>query len=326
MRCGHRPIDSQLQHFSMRRIDSYEACPLRSIPYLMSTSIKTGKFRVKEGKEVTLKHWPTRVEPFYKSKEHYVEMLQEHVNELSRLQSILYADRHYAVLLIIQAMDTAGKDGVIQHVLTGLNPQGCEVWSFKQPSVEELGHDFLWRAARRLPERGRLGVFNRSYYEEVLVVRVHPDWLGKQRLPEELAELPALWKRRYQSIVHFERHLHQNGTRVIKIYLHLSKGEQRKRLLSRIDEPEKNWKFEAGDLQERQCWKQYMKAYEDCLSATSTQEAPWYVVPADDKPNARLVVSQILLETLSSLKISYPEVSPEQRRQLQQSRRLLLRS
>ena len=289
----------------------------------MSTSIKTRKFQVKEGKQVNLKHWPTSVEPFYRSKEHYLKLLEEHVSELSHLQSVFYADRHYAVLLIIQAMDSAGKDGVIQHVMSGLNPQGCEVWAFKQPSVEELAHDFLWRTALHLPERGRLGVFNRSYYEEVLVVRVHPAWLEKQNLPRELDDPPALWKRRYNSIVHFERHLYESGTRIIKIFLHLSKEEQRQRLLSRIDEPEKNWKFSASDLQERQCWKEYMKAYEACLSATSTDEAPWYVVPADDKPNARLVVSQILLETLSGLNISFPKLSPEQLQQLQKSRKIL---
>jgi len=224
--------------------------------------------------------------------------------------------------LIFQAMDAAGKDGVIKHVLSGINPQGCEVFSFKQPSAEELAHDFLWRTTCRLPERGRIGIFNRSYYEEVLIVRVHPEML-RARLPEELINRNNFWDERYRSILDLEKHLHRNGTHVIKFFLHLSKEEQRRRFLARIDDPEKNWKFSQADLEERKFWKDYMKAYEDCLSATSTGHAPWYVVPADDKENARLIVSQIILDALKSLKLSYPKTSKAHRRELQAIRKSL---
>jgi PPK2 family polyphosphate:nucleotide phosphotransferase len=273
-------------------------------------------FRVREGDDVNLKKWPTLVEPVYKSKEQYQEILKDHVAQLSAQQQLLYASNDHAVLLIFQALDAAGKDGAIKHVMSGVNPQGCQVFSFKHPSATELQHDFLWRTTRDLPERGRIGIFNRSYYEEVLIVRVHRELL----LGEGLADTPqhdkTLWHDRYRSIVNLERHLHANGTRIVKFYLHLSKEEQRKRFLARIDEPEKNWKFSLADIEERKFWKQYMKAYEECLGATSTRDAPWYVVPADDKENARLIVSRIVLDTFEELKMTYPKTSAARRREL----------
>jgi PPK2 family polyphosphate:nucleotide phosphotransferase len=280
-------------------------------------------FRVPDGEKVDLKKWPTDVKPLYKSKEHYKEKLDEHIAKLSALQQLHYASGRYAVLLIFQAMDAAGKDGAIRHVMSGVNPQGCQVFSFKQPSANELLHDFLWRTTRDLPERGRIGIFNRSYYEEVLVARVHPEILRAEGLPEALLVETAVWRNRYRSIVDLERHLHGNGTRIVKFYLHLSKEEQRKRFLARIDEPEKNWKFSLADVQERKFWEQYMTAFEECLSATSTGDVPWYVVPADDKDNARLIVSQIVVDTLEGLKMSYPETTPERHKELQSIRREL---
>jgi PPK2 family polyphosphate:nucleotide phosphotransferase len=279
-------------------------------------NLKSKDFRVREGGEVNLKKWPTSVDPVYRSKKQYRELLSEHVARLSELQQLLYASNAHAILLIFQAMDAAGKDGAIKHVMSGVNPQGCQVFSFKRPSPTELQHDFLWRTIRDLPERGRIGIFNRSYYEEVLIVRVHPEILRGEGLPDALLDEKAVWHDRYRSIVDLERHLYGNGTRIIKFYLHLSKEEQRKRFLQRIDEPEKNWKFGLADIEERNFWKQYMKAYEDCLSATSTRQAPWYVVPADDKENARLIVSQIVLDTLEGLKMTYPETSAERLKEL----------
>ena len=270
--------------------------------------INSKDFRVPPGEKVKLKEWPTIVKPFYKSKKQYQKFLREHVEELSSLQHLHYASNRYALLLIFQGMDAAGKDGAIRHVMSGVNPQGCEVFSFKQPSAEELQHDFLWRTTCRLPERGRIGIFNRSYYEEVLVVRVHPEILLQQGLPEELHDDKNIWEKRYRSIVDLEEHLYSNGTRIIKFFLHLSQEEQRKRFLERIDEPDKNWKFSLSDIQERKYWPEYMKAYEDCLNATSTHHAPWYVVPADDKENARLIVSQIILDTFNELKMAYPKI------------------
>ncbi len=286
--------------------------------------IPVGKFRVRPGAKVRLKDWPTDTRRFYRSKEHYRELLAAHVEELSELQEKHYADNRYALLFIFQAMDAAGKDGIIRHVMSGVNPQGCEVTSFKHPGPAELEHDFLWRAAQRLPGRGRIGIFNRSHYEEVLVVRVHPEILARQGLPQETLE-DELWENRYRSIRHFERHLHRNGTRIAKFFLHLSKEEQRKRFLARIDEPNKNWKLSPSDIEERSFWKDYMKAYGDCLSQTSTREAPWYVVPADDKENARLIVSEVILETLRALKLRYPRATPQHRRDLLAIRRKLAR-
>ncbi|BCB27439.1 polyphosphate--nucleotide phosphotransferase [Sulfurimicrobium lacus] len=273
-------------------------------------------FRVKEGERVRLKKWPTLVKPVYKSKEQYQELLEEQVAELSALQRLHYASNRYAVLVIFQAMDAAGKDGAIRHVMSGVNPQGCQVFSFKHPSAAELEHDFLWRTTRDLPERGRIGIFNRSYYEEVLIVRVHPEILQGQGLPDGMIDEKTIWQDRYRSIVDMENHLYRNGTRIIKFFLHLSEEEQRKRFLDRIDEPEKNWKFSLADIEERKFWGQYMQAYEDCLSATSTKNASWYVVPADDKENARLIVSRVILDTFKALKMRYPKTDAKRRQEL----------
>ena len=274
-------------------------------------------YRVREGEEVDLEKRPTNVDPVYGSKSNYEEILAKHVEELSALQQLHYASSRHAVLLIFQAMDAAGKDGAIRHVMSGVNPQGCQVFSFKHPSATELEHDFLWRTTRDLPERGRIGIFNRSYYEEVLIVRVHRDILRREDIPDAPHHGGKLWHSRYRSIVDLERHLHANGTRIVKIFLHLSKDEQRQRFLARIDEPDKNWKFSMADIEERKFWKEYRKAYEACLSATSTDDSPWYVVPADDKENARLIVSQIVVNTLDALGMKYPEVTPERAKQLQ---------
>jgi PPK2 family polyphosphate:nucleotide phosphotransferase len=282
------------------------------------------KFRVKEGEKVKLKQWATRTKPLYNSKEHYEELLKKQIKDLSELQNTLYADNRFALLLIFQAMDAAGKDGVIKHVMSGVNPQGCQVFSFKHPSAEELDHDFLWRTTRCLPERGRIGIFNRSYYEEVLIVRVHPEFLKAQAIPVEDEGNDEIWEERYDSINALEAHLHRNGTRVLKFFLHLSKDEQRQRFLSRIERPEKNWKFSLDDIRERGFWKQYMQAYEACLSATSSAECPWYVVPADDKENARLIIADVIVETLRGLDMQYPVLDAQKKKDLQAAKRLLL--
>jgi PPK2 family polyphosphate:nucleotide phosphotransferase len=286
-------------------------------------NMHTKDFRVPEGTTVNLNKWPTRVKDIYKSKKQYKQALKKHIEELSDLQRLLYASNRYALLLIFQAMDAAGKDGAIRHVMSGVNPQGCQVFSFKHPSATELDHDFLWRTTQSLPEQGRIGIFNRSYYEEVLIVRVHPEILLNQGLPDELLDEKTLWKDRYRSIVDLENHLYRNGTRVIKFFLHLSEEEQRKRFLQRIDEPEKNWKFSLADIKERKYWKEYMQAYEACLSATSTETAPWYVVPADDKKNARLIISNVIVETLKSLNMSYPTTNKARQKELQAIRKRL---
>jgi PPK2 family polyphosphate:nucleotide phosphotransferase len=278
--------------------------------------INPDDFRVGHGKTVDLAKWPTKGKPVYSSKEEYDKILSEHIEQLSEQQNLLYGSNRYALLLIFQAMDAAGKDSAVKHVMSGVNPQGCQVFSFKHPSTEELQHDFLWNAVRRLPERGHIGIFNRSYYEEVLIVRVHREILDNEHLPEELVDRKHLWRDRYRSIENLEDHLHRNGTRIIKFFLHLSKAEQKKRFLKRIDDPEKNWKFSADDIKERKYWKQYMKAYEECLSATSTHNAPWYIVPADDKENTGLIISRIILDALQALKMSYPKSTPERRREL----------
>jgi PPK2 family polyphosphate:nucleotide phosphotransferase len=285
--------------------------------------IKSRDFQVREGADVDLEKWPTLVDPVYKTNEQYQELLAKHVKALSEQQELLYASDHYAVLLIFQAMDAAGKDGAIAHVMSGVNPQGCQVFSFKHPSAIELKHDFLWRTTRDLPERGRIGIFNRSYYEEVLIAKVHPEILRGEGLPGKLLDDETIWHDRYRSIVDLERHLDRNGTRIIKFFLHLSKEEQRKRFLERIDQPDKNWKFSLADVQERKFWKHYMRAYEKCLSATSTKRAPWYVVPADDKLNTRLIVSRIVLDTIEALDLSYPKASAARRRELSSLRKRL---
>jgi PPK2 family polyphosphate:nucleotide phosphotransferase len=289
----------------------------------MTMKINSADFRVPERKHVDLKKWPTKVAPVYGSKEQYKKLLEDHVAQLSAQQELLYASNRHAVLLIFQAMDAAGKDGAIQHVMSGVNPQGCQVFSYKHPSATELQHDFLWRTTRDLPERGKIGIFNRSYYEEVLIVRVHPELLRSEAIPGMPHHDRKVWHDRYRSITNLERHLHSNGTCIVKFFLHLSKEEQRRRFLARIDDLEKNWKFSLGDIEERKYWKQYMKAYEECLSTTSTADSPWYIVPADDKENARLIVSQIVLDTLQGLKMSHPKTSAARRRELLAIRRQL---
>jgi PPK2 family polyphosphate:nucleotide phosphotransferase len=285
--------------------------------------IRPQDFRVPGGKKIKLKKWATGIRPLYKSGKHCKELLDADIAELSPLQRLLYASNGYAVLLVFQGMDAAGKDGAISHVLSGVNQQGCEVHSFKHPSAEELEHDFLWRTTCRLPARGRIGVFNRSYYEEVLIVRVHPGILRGEDIPARLDGKKTVWQRRYRSIVDFEKHLHRNGTRVIKFFLHLSKEEQRRRFLERIDEPDKNWKFSQADVTERKFWDQYMRAYEECLGATSTETAPWHVVPADDKYNARLIISRIIIDVLQGLRLRYPRLTRSRRKELRAIRRQL---
>ena len=285
--------------------------------------LKIENFLVRPGRKLELKKRPTKSKSVFKSEAEYQALLSKHVEQLDSLQSLLYAHDRYALLLIFQAMDAAGKDSTIKHVMSGVNPQGCQVYSFKHPSLEELDHDFLWRTTRCLPERGRIGIFNRSYYEEVLVVRVHPEILQAENLPEDVVNKKHIWDQRYRSIVELEAHLRRNGTVIIKFFLHVSKEEQRKRFLKRIDDPKKNWKFNSGDLKERKLWKQYMQAYEDCFAATSTKRSPWYVVPADDKKSARLIVSHIILETLRGLKMHYPTLSTAQKRELKEIRKQL---
>jgi PPK2 family polyphosphate:nucleotide phosphotransferase len=284
--------------------------------------IDSRDFRVGEGKKVDLKKRPTAVQPYYGSKKQLKKMLGDRIERMSGLQSLLYASNRYAVLLIFQAMDAAGKDSAIKHVMSGVNPQGCQVFSFKHPSLEELDHDFLWRTTRSLPERGRIGIFNRSYYEEVLIVRVHPELLHAEGLADAVDD-QTVWRQRYRSIRHFEAHLHRNGTRIVKFFLHLSKEEQRKRFLARIDEPDKNWKFNRADVEERKYWNEYMKAYEACLSATSTRSSPWYVVPADDKRNTWLIISEIILDTVNELTMEYPKPTEQHLKELRSMRKLL---
>jgi PPK2 family polyphosphate:nucleotide phosphotransferase len=285
--------------------------------------IDPDQFRVRPGKKVDLGKLPTLVKPLYHSEDQYQAALSDHIQQLSKQQNLLYAADSWSLLLIFQAMDAAGKDSTIRHVMSGINPQGCQVVSFKHPSAEDLEHDFLWRCTRQLPERGRIGIFNRSYYEEVLIVRVHRDILKAERLPPGLTDPDSIWHDRYRSIVNLEKHLHRNGTRIVKFFLHLSKEEQRKRFLKRIDDPQKNWKFSLDDVAERRYWPQYMKAYEDCLGATSTRTAPWYIVPADDKENAHLIVSRIILDALENMKLQYPKTTPARLREMESIRKQL---
>ncbi|MBI1173378.1 polyphosphate kinase 2 family protein [bacterium] len=285
--------------------------------------LDSAAFIATPGKPFDLARHPTRIDPICASKHDEDKLLEHHVKRLDECQRLQYAANRHAILLIFQAMDAAGKDGAIRHVLSGVNPQGCQVFSYQHPSANELQHDFLWRTTRDLPERGRIGIFNRSYYEEVLIVRVHPDLLQAEALAEPVGQAEAFWQGRYRSIIGLERHLHDNGTRVVKIFLHLSKDEQRKRFLDRIDDPTKNWKFTESDMVERGFWDAYQAAYQACIAATSTVEAPWYVVPADDKVTARLIVSQILLDTFDSLDMRYPMVSPERRAELMKIRKSL---
>ena len=280
------------------------------------------RFRVRPDKKFRLEDHDPGFTGRFESKEDGKRHLEKGLEKLRDLQERLYAQDQWAVLLIFQAMDAAGKDSVIEHVMSGVNPQGCQVYSFKQPSSEELDHDFLWRTTRCLPERGRIGVFNRSYYEEVLVVRVHPQILAKQKLPTTLVT-DRIWKERYEDIGAFERYLSRNGTVIRKFFLNVSKDEQRQRFLARLDQPEKNWKFAAADVQERQHWDDYMKAYEKMIEATTSDEAPWFVIPADHKWFTRLAVADVIVETLEGLDLHFPEVSEAQRQELQRARALL---
>ena len=285
--------------------------------------IDSHEFRVGADSHVNLSKWPTLVKPVYASKADYKLMLEKHVAHLSDAQELLYACDTYSLLIIFQAMDAAGKDGIIKHVMSGVNPQGCRVYSFKHPSTEELQHDFLWRSTRYLPERGQIGIFNRSYYEEVLIARVHPEILRSDGLPDTYPDEKQIWLDRYKSINDFEKHLHRNGTRVIKFFLHLSKEEQRQRFLARIDRPEKNWKFSLADIEERQFWDDYMRAYEACINATSTDHAPWYILPADDKENARLIASHIICEHIDGLKMQFPHANATRKQDLLNFRKAL---
>ncbi|MCE9601237.1 MAG: polyphosphate kinase 2 family protein [Gemmatimonadetes bacterium] len=282
----------------------------------MKRAFDTDSLRVRPGTPVQLEEWPTRVKPLWKSKKQYHEQLERGVEELSDLQRLHFASDRYALLLILQGMDASGKDGVIRHVMSGVNPQGCQVASFKAPSAEESAHDFLWRTSRALPERGQIGIFNRSYYEEVLIVRVHPELLSPQRLPNEPSGGERLWKDRFRSIVEHEEHLHRSGTRIIKCFLHMSKEEQAARFRDRIDDARKNWKFSESDILERKSWPHYMQAYAACMTATSSAHAPWYIVPADDKKNARLMVSRIVRETLHALRLTVPTTTASRRAEL----------
>jgi len=288
----------------------------------MTFDIDLPDLRVRPGSKVRLKSIDTDSTGSYESKETAQKHLKKGVEELRRMQEMLYAQDQQALLLVFQAMDGAGKDSTIEHVMSGVNPQGCQVFSFKAPSAEELDHDFLWRTARCLPERGRIGIFNRSYYEETLVVRVHPEFLDKQRLPRELAT-DRIWDHRFEDIRNWEKYLTRNGTVIRKFYLHVSKDEQKRRFLARLDEPEKNWKFQAGDVKERALWDDYQRAYEDMLGSTSTTYAPWHIIPADHKWFARLAVADIIIDTLRSMKLHYPKISKETRAGLDAARQAL---
>jgi len=279
-------------------------------------------FRVTDGKQFRLKDWNPGDTRGFKSREKAQEALTQGIARLREDQDKLYAQDRWALLLIFQAMDAAGKDSTIKHVMSGVNPQGCQVSSFKAPSAEELDHDYMWRTTRRLPERGQIGIFNRSYYEEVLVVRVHPEILAKQRLPEKLVA-KNIWKERYEDINAFERYLTRNGTVIRKFYLHVSKEEQKQRFLERLTEPEKNWKFSLQDVKEREYWDAYMQAYEDMIRSTSTEAAPWYVVPADHKWFTRVVVAEVIADTLESLNLTYPKVDAEKKKEIETARTLL---
>ena len=280
------------------------------------------RFRINKGRKFRLKDVNPAGTGKLKSPEKATELLQRSVELLSELQEKLYAQDRWSLLLVFQAMDAAGKDGTIKHVMSGVNPQGCEVTSFKGPSELELEHDYLWRAARALPERGRIGIFNRSHYEEVLVVRVHPEYLGSQKLPPKLVT-KSIWKERFEDIRAFERHLARNGTVVRKFFLHVSKDEQRKRFLQRLNEPKKNWKFSANDIRERQHWDKYQDAYEDMIRHTATKDAPWYVVPADNKWFTRLVVAAAIVEAMERLDLAYPRVDAAKRKELAAAREAL---
>ena len=285
--------------------------------------MNTDKFRIKEGSKLDLGKHDTGFTGDYTDKEQAAEDLQKNIERMAELQDVLYAQDTYSLLIIFQAMDAAGKDGAIKHVMSGLNPQGCQVVSFKQPSAEELDHDFLWRTQKALPERGRIGIFNRSHYEEVLVVRVHSGILQTQHLPEEVKGDKFVWRKRFKQIRDWEEHLVENGTHILKFFLNVSRSEQKKRFLSRINEPEKNWKFSASDAKERGFWFDYMNAYEDAIEATSTDLAPWYVIPADKKWFTRLAVSEVIVQKLGSMNLHYPKVTKEHLAELQEAKKML---
>jgi PPK2 family polyphosphate:nucleotide phosphotransferase len=280
------------------------------------------QFIVPPGRKIRLKDYDPGYTGNFKNKEQAQDRLRAGVERLAKYQSILYAQNTYALLIILQAMDAAGKDGTIEHVMSGVNPQGCQVYAFKAPSHEELDHDFLWRCMKALPERGRIGIFNRSYYEEVLVVRVHPELLKRQQLPPG-TKGKKIWKDRFEDINNFERYLVRNGIVILKLFLNISKEEQRRRFLARIMTPDKNWKFSVDDVKERACWDDYMKAYEDMFSHTSTRWAPWHIIPADNKWFTRAAVADIIVEKLKSLKLNYPAVTEDHRRELLKARALL---
>ena len=282
------------------------------------------RYRVCHGHGFRLKDFKPDDTWKLKSKEHAEDLMEHSLEQLSEMQGRLYAQNEWALLLIFQAMDAAGKDGTIKHVMSGVNPQGCEVYSFKTPSNEEQDHDFLWRCMKCLPERGRIGIFNRSYYEETLVVRVHKEFLAKEKVPAKLMT-KHLWKERFEDIGSFERYLGRNGVVVRKFFLNVSRDEQKERFLKRLDEPKKNWKFSAADIRERQFWPQYMDAYEDMIGHTASEHGPWYVVPADHKWFTRLVVASVIVETLESLKLKFPEVSPDVRKEFAAARSALLK-
>lgn len=281
------------------------------------------KFRIPEGSKVDLKAHPTDFTEDYSDKDEAVEDLQKNIERLKELQDVLYAQDVHSLLLIFQAMDAAGKDGAIEHVMSGVNPQGCHVVSFKQPSDEELSHDYLWRCAKNLPERGRFGIFNRSHYEEVLVVRVHPQILQSQHLPASVKNDKDIWKKRFKQIRNFEDHLAENGTHIIKFFLNVSRKEQKERFIARAAEPEKNWKFSAGDVKERGHWHDYMNAYTEAIEETSTDKAPWYIIPADKKWFTRLAVSEVIVKALESMDLHYPVVTDEHRSDIEEAVRLL---
>ncbi|MGI9071375.1 MAG: polyphosphate kinase 2 family protein [Bryobacteraceae bacterium] len=292
-------------------------------PKLPKTSKFVKSYCVEHGKDFRLKDIDPADTQNVNLKEEARDFLAKGVARLSDLQQTLYAQDQSAVLVILQGMDGAGKDSVIRHVMSGVNPQGCEVYSFKQPSQEDLNHDFLWRASKLLPQRGRIGIFNRSYYEEVLVVRVHPELLRKEQIPRSI-ETKKIWKDRFEDINSFENYLNRNGVLVRKFFLHLSKEEQRNRFLSRLDEPDKNWKFSEADVKERERWEDYMQAYEDMIRHTATPHAPWFVVPADHKWFTRMVVASVIIETLENLHLTFPRVDEGKRKELDAARELLL--
>lgn len=293
-------------------------------PKLTDIPDLVGRYRVKHGRKFRLANYDPADTRHPDLEQNADELLHRGITRLSEMQDKLYAQDRWALLLIFQAMDAAGKDSVIEHVMSGVNPQGCQVYSFKQPSTEDLSHNYLWRSSKVLPQRGHIGIFNRSYYEEVLVVRVHKNLLDEERLPSSLVG-KSIWKERFEDIVAYERHLSRNGIVIRKFFLNVSKQEQKKRFLDRLKEPEKNWKFSSADVYDRDCWKEYMTAYEDAIRHTATPFAPWFIVPADNKWFTRLVVAAAIIETLDSLDLNYPAVTKAKKAELKNAEKKLLR-